>query len=1347
LSILCLSLCLQAQTSEKPKNSIHEALTFHLLDVESGLSNNFINSIEEDDLGRLWFATADGLNRFDGSMFEHYKTSQPNGLSNNNISQLLFDDHNKTMLLATDNGVNIYYPKLDKFIPLLSKTIKQSQEINCLTKNADGKIFVSILRSKEGLFIANKAADLVPYNHFFDLPNHLSVSEISCMAMQQNTTLWLGTFHNGLFKLNLKSNKLEKVPLNNNLSSASINTVFIDDKQQVWVGTKKGLGILTSTGAIFSLQASNKFEKGLSDSNVLSIAQDNKGMIWIGTRNGGLNILNGADFIQYNQLNIKWYLAKNDGTSVFNRTVSCIKKDQNGQMWLGTSTGVNFVNTNDEPVKLIKHSNAINDGISHNRIGSLALAKNQKIWIGTDGAGLDLFDPSNNSFKHFRHDPNNQNSLSNNFIISAYEDTKDRVWVGTYQGGINLLNPETGISKRYLSEEDIRVIFEDENHQIWVGANRGGLFLYDDATDVFNYVAVMGKLDIRDIKQGKNQSLWLATFGDGIFQFFPKNKTIKRFNTKTVKNLPTNVFYTLEILNNDKLMMGSRYEGLIILDSKTKTFSRFTEADGLSNNSVVSILKESEEHYWLGTNNGINRYHLKSNKAQNLSSLNNIQTSAFNINVALKSKEGYLYFGGNKGLNIFYPKRLENIHENYRLIFNKLTVLNATVDISEDQSNTVLKSSIGYADTIHLNHNQSLFSVGYTLVKYPKAKNVSYSYMLEGYQDQWIKTYGTNQANFSKIPPGKYVLRVKANLDSGKEIMRKINVVISPPFWKTVPAYLLYILIAVLLIYFGIRYYSERIKLQNSLIFEKRQRQLEHDLNEERLYFFTNFSHELKTPLTLIMAPIDDIMKDVQSQKSLKNLQIIKKNAAILYGYIQKLLDFRKSESGHMQLELQSCILNEVIHQICLSFEPLAHKKGILLKLSLPLSEVKASIDLEKFQIILNNLLSNALNHTNKKGEVCVSLETSENNFTLLVKDTGPGIDKNDLPYIFNWYYQAGNRRKKGTGVGLALSKNFVELHKGNITASNNENSPGVTFVVTIPINKEFLITSNELDTISVEADHHDTSAFELIEDIEKPNNILHNSSRKLVLLVDDNKDILTYLETLLSNEFDLIFAVNGEEGIQKALEYIPDIIVSDVMMPEKTGVELCNYLKNELSTSHIPIILLTAKGNSESIKTGIDEGADDYVTKPFNSNILLSRLKNLLKNREILQQYYISQEPLNKQLSSSNLKMIDKEKQFLMELKSCILANIKDQENLNVDTIAREMGLSRSSLYRKLNTITGHNINDFIRKVRLEKALYLIKNEGLTISQASYEVGFNSVNYFRKIFKLEYGKLPSELK
>ena len=1348
--LLNFSIGLFAQDGLVQKNAIDDALNFHLLDVESGLSNNFINSIEQDSLGFIWIGTADGLNRYDGTQFINYNSNPDNGLSNNNISKIKYHKQTNELIIATDDGLNRYIPELDEFKPYLNTNDKLHKFVNHFNFDTKGNLIFSLLREDEGLYVLNQQELLQSFYYKENQSESLSSNEISSFSFQGDSILWIGTFHGGLNKMNYANKKITRVYSSNRQFPNSINEVFVDSNDNVWVGSKDGIRVITNQSDTLSLKASDIPGKGLSDNNVLSFEEDNQGRMWIGTRNGGLNIVEIAPFLEKNDaISIKWYLPKNDATSVYNRTVSSIKKDAYGNMWLGTSTGLNFVNPRDEPVKLLQNNKSDNQTISHNRIGSLALASNNKLWIGTDGGGLDLFNPKNGEFKHFTHDKNNLKSLSNNYVISLLEDSKKRVWVGTYQGGLNLLNTTSGESKKFIQEGDIRVVFEDDNQHIWVGTNRGGLYTLNEENETFEYVSILGNIDIRDIEQGPEHTLWIATYGEGIIKFNTTSDAAVYYNTKNTKGLKTNIFFSILALKDGDLLLGSRYEGLIRFNPSTKTISNFTVNDGLSNNTIVSIVQENEAYVWLGTSNGINRYDIEKNKTYDLSALNNIQISEFNIGAAIKGDNGYLYFGGNKGLNIFYPKRLQKDQNNYNLVFNNLLVFNKSVPIQDKNDNSILNKSISYANQVNLNYDHTLVTVGFTVLKYPEAKNINYSYLLEGYHEHWIKLKGLGLANLSKTPPGNYKLKIKALLDSGEEVTNQLYINIQPPFWETLPAYLVYILLITGLIVFGLKYYSERLKLKNSLLFEKKQRQLEHDLNEERIHFFTNFSHELKTPLTLILAPLEDLIHQLTEKKHLKKAKLIKKNADTLYQSINKLLKFRKSETGLSQLHLENKNVSQLLKQTSQSFMHLSEKMKIKMKLSMPDEDIIAPIDTEKFQIIMNNLISNAVKYCREQDVICIGLSANHNTIKIQVKDTGLGVDKKDLPYIFDWYYQSGKSpKKKGSGIGLALTKSFVELHKGIIYASNNKDTSGVTFTIEIPENQDIKtplnINSPKLENKQI--DNLWGASSILISNKEKKKKIQLNVNRKLILLVDDNYDIINYLESILKDDYDLIFAYDGKDGIEKAIKYVPDLVISDVMMPQKSGVDLCNHLKNQISTTHIPIILLTAKNSTESIKSGYEEGADAYITKPFNSEILKTRIQNLLISREKLKTYFTAQEPIISELSSSNLKLLDKEKKFLYELKKIILKNLKT-ESISVDSIARDIGMSRSSLYRKITAITDKNINEYIRKVRIEKALHLIQEENMTISQASYEVGFNSIKYFRKVFKEELGDVPSKFK
>ncbi len=1362
--ILCLSLLchLYGQETKSQKKSTNNILTFYLLDSESGLSNNMVNSIEQDQLGLMWIGTTDGLNSYDGTQFTKYKKNFNdiyNGLINSYILKVK-TDLKGNILIATDKGLSIYNPKTEKFKIVKYQKQELGSPINDVLNGPNQELIIGTHNKNFEIPVIDKNGKLKYYINQTNHANSLSSNLLTTMAMQGDSVLWIGTSDSGLNKFKFSSKTTLRIPYGNNkaLPSAAINTLHTDFNGNLWIGTDKGLQIITTKGDTLSLKSSSIRGKGLSDNIILAFEEDNQGNMWIGTRNGGLNILNKSSVLsKKSNLLIKWYLPKGDGSSVFNRTVSAIKRDREGNMWLGTSTGLNFVNPNGEPIQHLYKNVDNSNGLAHDRIGAFAKKNDGKIWVGTDGGGLDLFDPKTGKFEHFINQKNNPSGISNDYILSLFEDSKDRLWIGTYQGGLNKMNTKTRRCEHYLQGSvdkgsDVRIIFENTDGQIWVGTNRGGLYRYLEEKNQFEYIKSLGKKDIRDIKKGEDGTLWLATFEDGIINYNPHNDKFYSYQMSNTQNMPSNVIFCLFPLRNGEILAGTRYGGLFKLNPKSKTTVNFTESDGLSSNTICSIIMENETNFWLGTAEGISHYNLNTNKVKNLNTFNNIQRSEFNIGAALKSQDGYLYFGGNKGINLFHPQNLKNEFKKYPIIFKNLQVRYKKIPVTPENENGILKKSISYQDHITLNYDQTLFSIDFGVVKFPKTQNINYSYKLKGFQNHWIDLKNSGTVNLSNIPPGDYILIVKANSGPEKEVSKKLFLSITPPFWKTIPAYLLYLILIAGAIYGIMKYYSDHIKLKNSLLFEKKQRQLEHNFNEERIRFFTGFSHELRTPLTLILGPIEDLTREAQNNKQREKMQLIKKNAAYLLQSINKLLDFRKSEIGLSDLVISQYNVSSILTQLIENYQLLADKKEISLTLSLPEKEIFAWFDLEKIQIIVNNLLSNAFKYTPEKGSIKVTLTEEMEQFKITVADSGTGINLKDIEHVFEWYYQSKSlARKKGSGIGLALSKSFAELHKGQLTVES-ELHKGSVFTLYIP-KDESLFSDAPHKIVDVDSEKTETTSLnawspEAIKTPEekRQTKVELNEERLVLLLIDDNPDILKYLESLLEEDYDILYAENGQEGIEKAIQYVPDLIISDIMMPFRSGIDLCSVLKKEITTTHIPIILLSAKDNIESIKTGYEKGADDYIVKPFNSEILRSRIKNLLEGRKLLRKYFTGQEEPLLDFSSEQSNLLNKEKDFLKKLEAIILEHLVD-EKTNVNEIALAIGMSRTSLFRKIKAISGKNINEYITIVKIKKAASLIKDENYSITQAALEVGFSDVKYFRQLFKKQFGIVPSEYK
>ncbi|RAV30186.1 hybrid sensor histidine kinase/response regulator transcription factor [Sinomicrobium soli] len=1339
-----LSFSQQKDVSEH----IPDDLYFHLVNVNSGLSNNVINDMIQDSLGFIWIGTEDGLNRFDGTNFRVFKQKVKNrqeGLANNFVQSLLLQNGH-TILVGTDGGLNTYDTR--------SEQLKLTDRNKGLLDNSVSKLF-SVTGRKTAIGIYRGGIQFLDRDGALEetdttLNNTLSSDEVSAITMQGDSVLWIGTFAHGLNKADYRNRQVTDtlIPENSALASSSVNSLYTDRENNIWIGTRNGLTVITAKGDTINIGKSVSADQGLSDNDILCFREDGKGRIWIGTRNGGLNIMETASVLKNeSSLKNRWFLPATDGTSVYNRTVSSILRDHNGNMWLGTPTGLNYVNPRGEPVHSIRRHDGLAQTISHERVGALALSSGDKIWIGTDGGGLDLLDPETQTYTHFRHRPGHDSGLSNNYILSLLEDSRNRLWAGTYRGGINKMKNGQDTFSHYLrgapeDGSDVRVIFEAGDRRIWAGTNRGGLYYYDEGDDIFRYVSNLGKIDIRDIEEDHDHNLWLATFGSGIIRYDPRSGERIYFNTETISELPGNIFFCILPVDGETVLAGSRYGGLVRLNPRTRQTTGITEQDGLSNNSITALIRENERYVWLSTFNGINRYDIQTGSILNISSMNNILQGGFNIGAATRSSDGVVYMGGNDGINYFDPEGFSGPARKYPLIFEGLRVLNTDVKVD---TNSTLKQSLAFTDHLRLNYNQNTFSIDFAVLKYPVSHHITYSYKLEGYNNFWIDTRGVGTANFTELDPGEYRLTVRINAPYNENAEKSLLITIVPPFWKTWPAYLLYLLAAGMLIWISIKYYTERLRLRNSLIFEKKQRQLENDLNEERLRFFTGFSHELKTPLTLISAPVDHLLENVKQKELVDNLLLVKQNTQTLHNAITKLLEFRKTEEGLSQLTLGTYHMEEKVRKWTLNYIPLARDKKIDLQQAVPESDTLLQCDIEKIEVIFNNLISNAIKYGKRKGIVKAEFISEDDILKIRISNTGSVISKKEIDQIFNWYYRSGNSiRKNGTGIGLALSKRFAELHHGYITVNSGENDI-TEFTLCLPRDVKYSDHDvRMIDTRPAEQAEHTVFKDSFSLTPASGDKIIQPSgNRDVILLIDDNPEILEFLDSIMKSDYDIIHATDGNDGVAKAIKYIPNLIISDVMMPFKDGMDLCTTLKKHISTSHIPIILLTAKSNPESINTGFEEGADAYMTKPFHPKILRTRVRNLLQNRLKLQSYFLGN-AANDPSGTGTIpsKGLTREKQFLKKMEDLILGQ-SENSKVNTAFLVAEIGMSRTSLYRKIKALTGQNINEFIRDVKLQRAAMLIRNGNYSVSEASYEVGFNSLKYFRKVFKEKYGTTP----
>lgn len=1328
--LMLFFLGLSGQGFSNNRFKFQNKLKFYNLTVENGLSNNNITSILQDSVGFLWFGTTDGLSRYDGANFLTFRNEyqNQNSLCNNDIQCMYYDNQHR-IWIGTDNGLDAFSPATNTFThygELFAKyrsvyssviSLDGDSRDNIFAATADGNLLV--ITSNDSLFLIDK--DLV---HSRQVRN---------LALENDTALWV-SYPTAVERVNVHNNtKLHyDIP-------GQVNLIYLDNSNNVWIGAGAGLWFLAN-GEDSPQKVPARL---LSDTDITSVKQDADGLLWIGTRNGGLNISK-APFTAISELQFDHYLPRNDMQSVSSRTVLNIFEDKDNNMWLGTfSSGVNFVNKGGEKIVTLTQNPFDKNSLSHKRVWGICEDHQGNLWIGADGGGLNKFDPYADKYTNYQYNEG-ENSISDNSVLCLLEDSQGFLWIGTYLGGLNRFDPETEHFKTYknnpadissIGKNDVRTIFEDSKKRLWIGLNGGGLNLFHPETEEFEKITSFTYADVRSMVEDKDGGLWVATNGRGLIYYHHDEGKVKAFSSRTYPEMDTDRLYDLVLIDNE-IWMASRNRGLIHYNIEYDRFSSYSEKDGLINNNTKALLAESDHEIWISTSKGISLFDIDTKTFINYGSLDGVQAGEFNPGSTLLSQYGYICFGGNEGLNVFSPERLKRKDKDAKVVFTGLRVFDQPLQFNWENT-TNAQTSPG---SVVLNYDQNVFTIDFIAIDYPYSNQYKYSYILENYDREWWTLDSKEGVTYRNLPPGRYTFKVKAlaNNDLWESSPRSLEITIKPPFWKTIPAFILYFAAGAVIIYIILSYYTRQVKLKSSLYFEKKLRSREHELNEERLRFFTNFSHELRTPLTLILAPLNDLIKKSADEGDEKKLNLIRRNALQLSKLIDKLLEFRKAETGSDKLSIAHHNMVELVAGYINNFVEYAHSKNIELHFDASREKIFLWIDAEKIRIVLNNLLSNAFKYTPRHGKIRVSINDDEEQVTVSVQDSGQGIKQDDLSTIFNWYYSANEKKNvKSTGLGLAISRRYVEMHHGELKVESGLGK-GSRFYFSLMKQEDPLVvfTENELALSgSEEADMEISHSHAQKMPLEKVRN---KENDQLILLIDDNHDVLEYLNDSLGERYKIVMADNGEKGVKMAFEHIPDLIISDVMMPVKTGLDLCRELKQDIRTSHIPIMLLTAKTAMESVQHGYEHGADEYISKPFDMDLLKIRAKNLIANRSRIKDYLNN----NKEYHGKN----NKEEEFLNKLNEIILRKSEENE-ATVNTIAHELGFSRPSLYRKLKAITDMSINEYIRQVKIKKAEALISSGEMNISEAAFYMGFNDIKHFRSVFKKQTGKLPSEIK
>lgn len=1336
LLILLLSFTAATATAQDNPSISH-------LGIGQGLSNNSIRCIYQDHQGFMWFGTYDGLNRYDGYGFKVFRNKLNDTTSiPHNYIYAIHEDEQKRLWIGTGQGLALYNSLNSTFSPVYFRQQssgnrgKISFNVTGIKSDAKGNLLIGT--NGWGLLVkeanSDEAHQLSFRNESQDNTGFYNIQTI-CIDKERS---WLVVRGAGLCIYDPVKKDIRII--NNTLKSATC--MEADGKGNLWIGANNGLFKYSIANNSFVQQ----FTEGpgqLSVNSVVTLCFDQDKRLWIGTEGGGISILD----IASNKFS--YILPGEDKKSLSSESVFGLRMDKENRMWIGTlKGGVNIVDIQKSRFETIAHNPFDPNSLAYNFISTFYEDQHSNLWIGTDGGGMSIWDRKQNKFTNYRHEGSNASSLSNNSVTCIARDHRGNTWIGTFGGGINRFDPNTRRFKHYKcinnatgdENKNVWLIYEDRDKNLWATTfGAGRLYRFNESLDRFELFDQQLN-DLIAIREDHNGNLW----GGNSYQLI-------RIDKKDHKHINYDIGKPVRSIYEDsrhRLWVGTEGGGLILFDGVNgKIISRYSDADGLCNNAVLNILEDEKGQLWMSTFNGLSRFDPARKEFKNFYQSDGLQSSQFSYSAALKLRTGELAVGGISGFNIFLPQDIRPRFYMPSLVFTDIRVNNKPLSTLP---NTVGSATGDGVEELEIPYDEAVFSFTFTALEYTSAEKIRYAYYLEGWDKGWNQTGSIRTINYNNISEGTYVLRVKSTNAEGiwNTSETKLKIIVLPPWYRSWWAYLLYFCVIVAIGWLYIRYRARQAKLRYEIKLAHINAEKEKEINEKRQSFFTNVSHEFRTPLTLIINPIKDILKKDEGalQPERKELNIVYRNARRLLSLVDQLLLFRKAENISDQLRITRFHLCAACREIFLCFSQQAKAKNIRYVFECENEDLEIYADREKFEIIFYNLLSNALKYSRDGGEVSFRIVEKESSVEATVTDNGYGMPEGTGNKLFEKFYQVKDQSsmvKPGFGVGLYLVKQSVDSLKGAIQFTTAPGT-GTSFTVTLQKGKAHfaghpIIEQNAEDSVLLQelADADlDTPAD------NTPGNGLESviTEKASILVVDDNEAMRKYIAQIFEGNFVIHEATHAEEGLKLAKQYLPDIIISDIVMQAMTGIELCRIIKDTPALNHIPVILLTGSSSPESKLKGVEGGADDYITKPFEKDLLLARVASLLKTRQNLQRYFYNE--ITHQENS--LKISAEYKEFLEKCIEIVESHL-DNDQFTIQTLASEIGMSHSKLYKKIKAISGQSANAFIRFIRLRKAAELFINTNYNVNETAFYVGIRDIKYFREQFTRTFGMKPSE--
>ncbi|MES2276397.1 MAG: two-component regulator propeller domain-containing protein [Bacteroidota bacterium] len=1350
-------------------------IKFKHITGKQGLSNSTIETIYQDSRGYIWFGTRDGLNQFDGSTIKVFRNiANDTGSISDNYIRSIGEDAGHHLWIGTINGLNKFDPYKNTFTRYKhdASSVKSlsGNGITCIYKDKKGNLWVGT--EGGGLNLYNeKQNGFRRFHHTKNDPASLPGDEVNCLFEDRNHRLWIGT-DKGLCLFNTATGTFSTTIKLDGSPDIQLTTAIVkiqEDKQgNLWLGTFNDGVMMIARAAhrVKQFRHDDKDKLSLSTDQVRSLLADNEGWIWVGGINGSLD--------RYRADKGDFEHAQNDpanALSLSQKTLSAIFEDNQHNLWVGTHRGgINVYTPLADKFQLVQQGANVT-GLSYNDVKSFYQDHQNNIWIGTDGGGLNLFNPADQSFQHFKYNVYNGAGISSDAVLSINEDRYNNLWVGTWGGGLDLMDRTHKTFQRFvnhpaarnsISSNFVQTTLEDSEGNFWVATYYGGLNLFDVKTKKFTRItgdahqqsSIYGN-NVVSLNEDQDKNLWIGTDDGGLNCY---NLITKQFTHYFVNGEKTPDIRAIFTDSKGRVWVGQT--GLYLFNKAERKFQSYTVKGGLSTEFIKSILEDEKGNLWIATSNGLTRFNPDTYDFKKYNMADGLQGLEFEAGASMKTHGGEMYFGGINGFNKFYPRDIKLNQFEAPVYITNLQVLNKTV--LPGQTESPLQNDISLTHQVTLDHLQSTVSFQFAILDYTAPDNNQYAYKLDNFDKAWHYNNTEGKANYTNLDPGHYTFYVKASNNDGvwNHNIAYVNIDILPPFWATWWFRFIVILLVVAITYFLLRF-------KKNLDMQKIEENKREELHNMQLQFFTNISHEFRTPLSLILGPLEKMMDQDNRSVFHQYYDTIHRNANRLLLLINELMDFRKAETGALKLKVMPGNMNIFIAEVAEDFRNLAMQKQIRLSLVLGQDIGEAWFDRQILEKIILNLMDNAFKYTKVGGDITIELYTNPAQFVssheheitvsnsfrskkqayIRVSDNGVGISQESISHLFERYYRTTDTHM-GSGVGLAFVKSLTLLHKGNISVHSKRNV-GTDFIISLPVDRDDYLThekwitnsvDNHVQLESISAPIYQTELREFDDEVLRFTDTEHLSAHYKILVVDDNDELRNFLDHSLNEFYEIIEATDGLSGLTKAREEMPDLIISDLMMPEMDGIEFCRHIKTEQRTNQIPFIILSAKDAIESKIEGADSGADLYFPKPVNINLLLLSIKNIFEQRKILKERYLKNYFVEAQEITDSLN----DKEFMDRFIKLIESQLSNSD-MDVDYLCREMGMSKTKLYHKIKGISGQSIGEFVRTFRLKKAAYIITHEDVLLTDAMYRVGIQTQSYFTKAFKKEFGKTPSQ--